>query len=72
MVDKIKWLSVVITVIAALTISLRLTDVMISYFIFLIGHLIMFFIMVKNRDWSLSAMNFMWIVIDIIGLIKWS
>ena len=41
----IKWLSVIITIIAALTISLRVTDIIISYYIFLVGHLIMTYVL---------------------------
>jgi hypothetical protein len=67
----IKWLSVIITIIAALTISLRVTDIIISYYIFLVGHLIMSYVLYKDKDWSLFFMNFVWVVIDIIGLIKW-
>jgi hypothetical protein len=73
-VDKlkiIKWLSVVITIIAALTISLRVIDVLFSYYIFLIGHLIMTYVLFKFKDWSLFFMNMVWVVIDIVGIIKW-
>jgi len=68
----IKWLSVIITIIAALTISLRVTDIIISYYIFLVGHLIMTYVLYKDKDWSLFFMNLVWVVIDVIGLIKWS
>tara|TARA_Y100000385_G_scaffold245355_1_gene263971 strand:- start:627 stop:851 length:225 start_codon:yes stop_codon:yes gene_type:complete len=67
----IKWLSVVITIIAALTISLRVIDVLFSYYIFLIGHLIMTYVLFKFKDWSLFFMNMVWVVIDIVGIIKW-
>jgi hypothetical protein len=67
----IKWLSVVITIIAALTISLRVIDVVFSYYIFLIGHLIMTYVLFKFKDWSLFFMNMVWVIIDIVGIIKW-
>ncbi len=67
----IKWLSVVITIIAALTISLRVIDVLFSYYIFLIGHLIMTYVLFKFKDWSLFFMNMVWVIIDIVGIIKW-
>ena len=67
-----KWVSVIITILAALTISLRVTDILISYIIFLIGHLSMTFIMLRDKDWSLLSMNIIWVVIDIIGIITWS
>lgn len=67
----IKWLSVVITIMAALTISLRVIDVVFSYYIFLIGHLIMTYVLFKFKDWSLFFMNMVWVVIDIVGIIKW-
>lgn len=67
----IKWLSVVITIIAALTISLRVIDVLFSYYIFLIGHLIMSYVLFKFKDWSLFFMNMVWVIIDIVGIIKW-
>jgi len=66
-----KWVSVVITILAALTISLRVTDILISYVIFLVGHLSMAIIMLKDRDWSLFSMNIIWIIIDITGIITW-
>lgn len=66
-----KWLSVIITICAALTISLKITDIVVSYVIFLVGHISMFFIMLKQKDWSLTFMNAIWITIDIIGIIKW-
>ena len=67
----LKWVSVVITIIAALTISLRFTDILISYIIFLFGHVIMFIVMFKDKDWSLFTMNVVWVIIDIIGIIMW-
>tara|TARA_R110001606_G_scaffold108965_8_gene234365 strand:- start:26160 stop:26384 length:225 start_codon:yes stop_codon:yes gene_type:complete len=66
-----KWVSVLITILAALTISLRVTDILISYIIFLVGHLSMTLIMLKDKDWSLLSMNIIWVVIDIIGIITW-
>lgn len=71
MIKKLKWLSVAITVIAAITVSFRLTDVTTSYIIFLIGHCLMVFIMVKTKDWSLLTMNIFWVLLDIIGFINW-
>ena len=68
----IKWVSVVITIFAAVTISLKITDVSNSYIFFFIGHIIMFFIMLKEKDWSLFFMNSVWIFIDIVGFIQWS
>jgi len=68
----IKWFSVVITIIAALTISLRITEIVTSYYIFLLGHLTMSYILYRDRDWSLFFMNLVWVVIDVIGIIKWS
>ena len=67
-----KWVSVIITILAALTISLRVTDILISYIIFLVGHLSMALIMLKDKDWSLLSMNIIWVIIDIIGIITWS
>jgi len=67
----IKWFSVVITIIAALSISLRITNIVVSYYIFLVGHIIMAYIFYKAKDWSLFFMNAVWVVIDIIGIIKW-
>jgi len=67
----LKWVSVVITIIAALTISLRITDIVISYIIFLIGHAIMFVVMFKHKDWSLFTMNVVWVIIDVLGIIMW-
>ena len=67
----VKWFSVVITIIAALTISLRVIDVVFSYYIFLIGHAIMTYVLFKFKDWSLFFMNMVWVVIDIVGIIKW-
>jgi hypothetical protein len=71
MIKTLKWVSVFITVIAAITISFRLTDITTSYIIFFIGHIIMVFIMLKTKDWSLLTMNIMWILLDIIGFINW-
>lgn len=68
----IKWFSVIVTIIAALSISLRVTDILISYIIFLVGHIVMFIIMFKDKDWSLFTMNLVWIIIDVIGIIMWS
>jgi hypothetical protein len=68
----IKWLSVIITILAALTISLKLTSILTSYILFIIGHIAMFFVLLKDRDWSLVTMNLIWVIIDIIGIIKWS
>ena len=67
----LKWVSVIITIIAALSISLRVTDILISYIIFLIGHVIMFVVMFKDKDWSLFTMNVVWVIIDVIGIIMW-
>ena len=66
----IKWISVAITIIAALSISLRITNIVVSYYIFLVGHMIMAYILYKVKDWSLFFMNAVWVVIDIIGIIK--
>jgi hypothetical protein len=68
----IKWISVVITIIAALSISLRITNIVISYYIFLVGHTIMAFILYKEKDWSLFFMNMIWVIIDVLGIVKWS
>jgi nicotinamide riboside transporter PnuC len=68
----IKWISVVITIIAALSISLRMTNIVISYYIFLVGHTIMAYILYKEKDWSLFFMNMVWVLIDVIGIVKWS
>lgn len=68
----IKWFSVIITIIAALTISLRITEIVASYYIFLLGHLTMSYILYRDKDWSLFFMNLVWVVIDVIGIIKWS
>jgi hypothetical protein len=68
----VKWFSVIITIIAALTISLRITEIVVSYYIFLLGHLTMSYILYRDRDWSLFFMNLVWVVIDVIGIIKWS
>ncbi len=66
-----KWVSVVITIIAALCISLKLTDVLICYFIFLAGHFIMTILMFKIREWSLLTMNLVWVLIDLLGIFTW-
>ena len=71
-INFLKWASVFITILAALTISLRLTEIITSYLIFLFGHILMFYIMLKTKDWSLFFMNLIWVLIDIIGIIKWS
>lgn len=71
-IKLLKWMSVIITILAALTISLRVTEILTSYIIFLIGHILMFFVMLKVKDWSLFFMNLIWIIIDIIGIIKWN
>jgi hypothetical protein len=71
MVKKLKWISVFISVIAAITISFKLTDISIAYIIFFIGHTSMCLIMLKERDWSLFTMNLIWVIIDIIGFINW-
>ena len=71
-IKLLKWMSVIITIIAALTISLRVAEILTSYIIFLIGHILMFFVMLKVKDWSLFFMNLIWIIIDIIGIIKWN
>jgi hypothetical protein len=71
-IKLLKWMSVIITILAALTISLRVTEILTSYIIFLIGHILMFFVMLKVKDWSLFFMNLTWILIDVIGIIKWS
>jgi len=68
----VKWFSVIITIIAALTISLRITEIVVSYYIFLFGHLTMSYILYRDRDWSLFFMNLVWVIIDVIGIIKWS
>lgn len=68
----IKWASVIITIIAALTISLKLTEIVESYYMFLVGHLTMTYILYRDRDWSLFFMNLIWVAIDTIGIIKWS
>jgi hypothetical protein len=68
----IKWISVVITIIAALFISLRITNIVISYYIFLVGHTIMTCILYKQKDWSLFFMNMVWVIIDVLGIVKWS
>jgi hypothetical protein len=70
--NLIKWLSVILTIIAALTISLRVTEIVTSYYLFLIGHITMSFILYRDKDWSLFFMNLVWVIIDIIGIIKWS
>jgi hypothetical protein len=71
--DKVlKWISVGVTILAALSISLRITDVVISYILFLIGHSMMSYIFIKHRDSSLLFMNLVWIIIDVIGIYKWS
>jgi hypothetical protein len=67
----IKWFSVVITIIAALTISLRITEILTSYYLFFVGHIIMSYILYRDKDWSLFFMNMVWVFIDIIGIIKW-
>ena len=67
----VKWFSVAITIIAALTISLRVIDIVFSYYIFLTGHAIMSYVLFRDKDWSLFFMNMVWVVIDIIGIIKW-
>lgn len=69
--DSMKWISVLLTVVAALSISLKLTDVLICYFIFLAGHGIMVGVMLKNRDWSLLTMNLVWLSIDLLGIFTW-
>ena len=56
-INFLKWASVFITILAALTISLRLTEIITSYLIFLFGHILMFYIMLKTKDWSLFFMN---------------
>ncbi len=71
-INLLKWTSVFITILAALTISLKLTEIITSYLIFLFGHILMFCVMIKTKDWSLFFMNLTWILIDIIGIIKWS
>lgn len=71
MIKFLKWLSVIITVIAAITISTRITEITTSYVIFFIGHLLMTYIMIKTKDWSLLTMNIIWLIIDIIGYINY-
>lgn len=71
MIEKLKWISVAITIIAAVTISFKLTAIWLSYCLFLIGHSIMIYVMIRNKDWSLLTMNLIWIVIDITGFINW-
>ena len=68
----VKWFSVAITIIAALTISLRVIDVVFSYYIFLMGHIIMSYVLFRDKDWSLFFMNMVWVIIDVLGIVKWS
>lgn len=68
----IKWVSVLLTILAALTISLKLCEMVTSYILFLVGHTIMSLIMLKQKEWSLLTMNMVWVMIDLLGIIKWS
>jgi hypothetical protein len=71
LIDQLKWASAVISVIAAIVISFRLTPVWLAYGIFFIGHVSMCLLMLRQRDWSLFTMNLIWTIIDVAGFINW-
>jgi len=71
MIAQLKWASVAITITAAVCISFKVLPVWMCYCIFLLGHLIMLYVMYRTRDWSLLFMNLVWVMIDIVGFINW-
>jgi hypothetical protein len=68
--SRLKWLNIIILIVAALTISLEITTMPISFLIFLIGHIMMVILMIQQKEWQLVIVNIIWSMIDILGIIN--
>ena len=67
-----KWTAVVILVIGGLLLASRAPVPMsFSYFLLLFGHLGMVHQMYLKKDAPLLAVNIIWVIVDVLGVIRW-
>lgn len=71
-VHQRKWLAVMILVLGGVLLASRAPVPMsFSYFLLLFGHLGMVHQMYLKKDAPLLAVNIIWVIVDVLGVIRW-
>lgn len=65
------WASVVLLLIGATLLALNLSFTKWAFPILLVSRVWLSVLMYKRRDWPLFVMNIFYVVVDIIGIIRW-
>ena len=73
MESRIKWFASLLLVFAGLLIALKVDVelIYVSYYLFALGHVIWIVLFIKAKERSLVFANLFFLMIDIIGIIKW-
>jgi len=70
-ISFLKWLSTVMFLLAASMIALRLNISQYGYIAFIIGHLALTYLFIKEHDRPMLVQNAAFLIIDFIGVYRW-
>lgn len=71
MMKILKWLSTLFLVVGAILVSLNFSESKWGFITFMIGHSILMYCFIKERDYPLLVQNVFFLVIDFIGIYYW-
>lgn len=71
MMKILKWLTTLFLVSGAVIVALNIPESKWGFIAFLIGHIILIYCFIKERDIPLLVQNVMFLLIDIVGIFYW-
>ena len=69
--NTLKWFATISFLVAGILLSLNIDVSKVGFFLFLFGHILLIFVFVKNWDAPMLFQNVAFLVIDVIGIVRW-
>ncbi len=66
------WAGTTLQVVGVLMLSSNLFNMQLVFSTMLVGSLVWFTVAVKRADWSLAALNAVFVISNIVGIIRWA
>jgi hypothetical protein len=65
------WASVILLLIGAILLALNLPESKWAFPILAVARIWLSALMFKRKDWPLFIMNFFYVIVDVIGIVRW-
>lgn len=66
-----EWVSVALLLIGATLLALNISSTKWAFPILAIARVWLSILMYKRKDWPLFIMNFFYVIVDIVGIVRW-